>query len=159
MILNPNSTTQSSELLREILPPLFAIEQLSLFVRFTHHPAHAEGMVSGLTREDYDLIILLGGDGTVSEAINGLLGSADTENPDRETLPKLDVIPTGSANVLLSALGFLYDSVVAVLALSCLIDNDILRTSRHCTWNDRWFGVDAVFGVYADVWSQVDLVR
>src|SRR5699024_6347487 len=90
MILNPNSTTQSSELLREILPALFAIEQLSLFVRFTHHPAHAEEMVSGLTREDYDLIILLGGDGTVSEAINGLLGSADTESPAPETLPKLD---------------------------------------------------------------------
>lgn len=159
MILNPNSTIQSSELLREILPPLFAIEQLSLFVRFTHHPAHAEEMVSGLTREDYDLIILLGGDGTVNEAINGLLGSADTENPDPETLPKLAVIPTGSANVLVRALGFSADPVEAVHVLSRLIEKDISRTICLGAWNDRWFGVNAGFGLDADVLAQVDRVR
>ena len=87
MILNPKSTAQSSELLREILPAFFAIEQLHLFVRFTQHPNHAEEMVSGLTRADYDLIIVLGGDGTVNEVINGLLGSANMPAPSPTSLP------------------------------------------------------------------------
>ena len=159
MILNPNSTTQSSELLREILPPLFAIEQLKLFVRHTQFPGHAEEMVAGLTRDDYDLIILLGGDGTVSEAINGMLGSADTESPSPETLPKLAVIPTGSANVLVRALGFSADPVEAVHVLARLIEKDISRTICLGTWNDRWFGVNAGFGLDADVLAQVDRVR
>ncbi len=159
MILNPNSTTQSSELLREILPALFAIERLSLFVRFTQHPKHAEEMVSGLTRTDFDLIIVLGGDGTVNEVINGLLGSAETENPHPATLPKLAVIPTGSANVLARALGFSADPVEAVHVLARLIEKDISRTICLGTWNKRWFGVNAGFGLDADVLAQVDRVR
>lgn len=159
MILNPNSTTQSSELLREILPPLFAIDQLKLFVRHTQYPGHAENMVAGLSRDDYDLIILLGGDGTVNEAINGMLGSASTESPSPETLPKLAVIPTGSANVLVRALGFSADPVEAVHVLARLIERDISRTICLGTWDDRWFGVNAGFGLDADVLAQVDRVR
>src|SRR5699024_6374339 len=154
-----NSTTQSSELLREILPALFAIERMSLFVRFTQHPKHAEEMVSGLTRTDFDLIIVLGGDGTVNEVINGLLGSAETENPHPATLPKLAVIPTGSANVLVRALGFSADPVEAVHVLARLIEKDISRTICLGTWNKRWFGVNAGFGLDADVLAQVDRVR
>ncbi|MFH0411655.1 diacylglycerol/lipid kinase family protein [Corynebacterium sp. L4756] len=159
MILNPNSTTQSAELLREILPPLFAIERLRLFAQFTQYPGHAEEMVKGLTRADYDLIILLGGDGTVNEAVNGLLGSAETDNPAPDTLPKLAVIPTGSANVLVRALGFSADPVEAAHVLSRLINKDISRTISLGTWNDRWFGVNAGFGLDADVLAKVDRVR
>ena len=159
MILNPKSTAQSSELLREILPALFAIEQLHLFVRFTQHPNHAEEMVSGLTRADYDLIIVLGGDGTVNEVINGLLGSANMPAPSPTSLPKLAVIPTGSANVLVRALGFSADPVEAVHVLARLIEKDISRTICLGTWNARWFGVNAGFGLDADVLAQVDRVR
>ena len=46
-----------------------------------------------------DLLITLGGDGTINEAVNGMLNSPHTD------LPMLAAIPGGSANVMARALG------------------------------------------------------
>ena len=82
LISNPNSTSQNSALFREVLPVIRDVEGLQLLARFTHYPGHAQDMVRGMTREDFDVILVFGGDGTVNEVVNGLLGPADsTERP------------------------------------------------------------------------------
>ncbi|MDY3128039.1 MAG: diacylglycerol kinase family protein [Corynebacterium sp.] len=159
LIVNPNSTSQDAELLRQIIPILQDVDGLTLHVKHTHNQGHAEKMVSGLTRDDFDLIVALGGDGTVNEVINGLLGAADDEHPDPATLPRLAVIPTGSANVFVRALGFPADPVEATEALAEHIEQE--NTRRIClgTWNNRWFAVNAGFGLDADVLARVDRAR
>lgn len=109
LICNPNSTSQDAALYRRILPPLRAVDGLTMEARFTQRPGHAKDMVRGVTREDFDAIIAVGGDGTVNEIINGMLGPAPRDaggRADAAALPTLGVIPAGSANVFVRALGF-----------------------------------------------------
>ena len=157
LIANPNSTTQSDGLFRRIIPLLRGVEGLRLTGRFTHHPGHAEEICRGLTRRDFDLVVVVGGDGTVNEAVNGLLGPVrDTPPGD---VPALAVIPTGSANVFARALGFPPEPVAAAEMLATLIRRDLRRTICLGTWNDRWFAVNAGFGMDADVVARVDEAR
>ncbi|MDO5670556.1 MAG: diacylglycerol kinase family protein [Corynebacterium sp.] len=159
LIANPNSTTQSDGLFRRIIPLLRAVEGLSLTGRFTHYPGHAEEICRGLTRQDWDLVVVVGGDGTLNEVVNGLLGPATEDPPTPEELPALAVIPTGSANVFARALGFPPDPVAATDMLSNLIRRDLRRRICLGTWNKRWFAVNAGFGMDADVVARVDEAR
>lgn len=159
MISNPNSTSQNEELFRQIVPALREVPGLRLLSRFTHHPGHAETMCRGLTRDDVDVVIAVGGDGTVNEVVNGLLGPVGDGRPDPEGIPALAVVPTGSANVFARALGFPAEPVSAAQLLSDLLRGDYRRRICLGTWDDRWFAVNAGFGLDAEVIAQVDRAR
>ena len=89
-----------------------------------------------MTRDDYDVIIAVGGDGTVNEVVNGLLGPADEQRPDPQSIPALAVIPTGSANVFVRALGFPNTPMEATHVLARMLDRDLRRTIYLGTWNE-----------------------
>ena len=159
MIANPNSTSQSAGLFRRIIPLLRSVKGLRLQGRFTHRPGHAEEICRGLTRRDWDVVLVVGGDGTVNEVVNGLLGPVDGAVVDPRELPALAVIPTGSANVFARALGFPPGPVDAAHMLARLLRGDLRRTICLGTWNNRWFAVNAGFGMDADVVARVDEAR
>lgn len=165
MICNPNSTSQTPELFRQIVPILRGVEGLTMQARYTHRPGHAEEMVRGLTRDDFDAVVAVGGDGTVNEIVNGLLGPVNFDGedavhaPDPASVPALAIIPTGSANVFVRALGFASAPVDATELLAQLLAQDKRRTIRLGTWNKRWFAVNAGFGLDADVLARVDKAR
>ena len=164
LILNPNSTSQNAGLLRQVVPALRAAPGLSMEARMTQYPGHAEQMVAGMRRSDFDAVIAMGGDGTVNEIVNGLLGpvkdSADPgQRPRPEELPVLAIIPTGSANVFVRARGFPAGAVDATHVLARLLDRNSTRTICLGTWDDRWFAVNAGFGLDADVLARVDRAR
>lgn len=166
MIANPNSTSQDAELFRKIIPVIRGVDGLNLLVKYTAFPGHAEEMCCGLRRSDYDAVIALGGDGTVNEMVNGLLGEPATDEQglkrpavQPEDLPALAVIPTGSANVFVRALGFPAHPEEAAHVLARILQRDLRRQIRLGTWNDRWFAVNAGFGIDADVLARVDRAR
>ncbi|QGU05477.1 diacylglycerol/lipid kinase family protein [Corynebacterium comes] len=159
LIANPNSTSQSDRLFRRIIPLLRSVKGLRLTGRFTHHSGHAEEICRGLTRQDWDAVVVVGGDGTVHEAVNGLLGPVGGQTRDPRELPVLAVIPTGSANVFARALGFPPDPVASTKRLAELLRADLRRTICLGTWNDRWFAVNAGFGMDADVIARVHDAR
>lgn len=168
LICNPNSTSQTQALFRQIVPALRDVDGLEMMVKYTHYPRHAEEIVAGLTRQDFDAIIAVGGDGTVAEIVNGMLGPVDigedgtikdSERPRPEDLPVLGIIPTGSANVFVRALGFPATPEEAVHVLSRMMQKNLTRKINLGTWNDRWFAVNAGFGLDADVLARVDRAR
>lgn len=168
LICNPNSTSQNEALFRQIIPVLRDIDGVEMLVKNTHYPRHAEEIVSGLTRDDFDAIVAVGGDGTVNEIINGMLGPVELDdngrvNPDSlpapEDLPALAIIPTGSANVFVRALGFPASPVEATHVLARLLQRRLTRKICLGTWNERWFAVNAGFGLDADVLARVDRAR
>lgn len=164
LIANPESTTQTQKLFRRVVPALMALDGVSLEARFTHYGGHAEEMVAGLTVDDFDVIIPAGGDGTVNEVINGLLGSAEGDFRNLEDLPAIAVLPTGSANVFARALGYPTDPYAAADALVELIRKNHTRTITLGTWKGddqgtRWFAVNAGFGIDADVIARVERAR
>lgn len=164
LIANPESTSQTAELFRRVVPKLLDTEGITLEARFTHYGGHAEEIVAGLTRKDVDVIIPAGGDGTVNEVINGLLGHAEGEIPHWRDLPALAVLPTGSANVFARALGYPTDTFAAADMLVQLLRKDLRRTISLGTWKGddddaRWFAVNAGFGIDADVIALVERAR
>ena len=97
----------------------------------------AAGDASGLARRaveaGFDIVAVLGGDGTVNEAINGLAGS---------DVP-LAIIPTGTVNVLAMELGIPLDPPDAVKLLD--------TTADHVSWIDLGLAGDRYFGLMAGV--------
>ncbi len=77
--------------------------------RGTDHPAHATTIAAEAALQGYDLIVALGGDGTVHEVVNGLMHIA----PDHR--PRLGVVPIGSGNDFAYAAGVQFDPAQAVL--------------------------------------------
>jgi diacylglycerol kinase family enzyme len=110
-----------------------------------------------------DVVVTLGGDGTVNEAVNGLM-TADPGLSARGTspayrLPALAVVPGGSTNVFARALGLPRDWVEGV---GVILDG--LRSGRHRVIglgraDDRYFTFTAGLGLDAAVTRRVEQAR
>ena len=70
--------------------------------RYTRAPGHAEELAGEAVREGVHPVVVVGGDGTVHEVAQGLLGrGADAGSPDARSpdcLPPLAVLPVGTGN-------------------------------------------------------------
>ncbi|MCK0438284.1 diacylglycerol kinase family lipid kinase [Gordonia alkaliphila] len=120
-------------------------------VEHTTHRGHAGELGARAAAEGYDAIVVHGGDGTVNEVVNGLLGTPDRPDPvDPATLPALGVVPGGSANVFARALGIDRDPIVATAQLIKLLDAGSRRPISLGHTLNRWFlfnsgmGMDAI---------------
>jgi len=60
--------------------------------RFTAHPGHATQLVRRALMDGSDLVIVVGGDGTINEAANGFLSNDEPINP----AARLGIIPLGT---------------------------------------------------------------
>lgn len=79
----------------------------------TVYPTHAIELARQAGLDGYDLVVAMGGDGTVHEVVNGLM------QVPPEKRPALGIIPIGSGNDCAHALGIPKDAVQAMaLALS-----------------------------------------
>ncbi len=171
VISNPNSTSQAPKLQRSIIPALLSVTGMKSV--FTAHPGHATELVSGLIKQDFDAVIAIGGDGTVNEVINGLLGDDPTTRPTAENLPALAVIPTGSANVFARAMGYSREPEAATAQLVAAL-RDIANgvetddtyipvragfVQDHCSTKRRWFVVNAGLGFDAEVIARMEKLR
>ena len=110
----------------------------------------APGDATTLSREaaagGYDLVVALGGDGTVNEAANGLLGSSTP----------LSCLPGGSANVFGKLLGIPGDLLDATEHLLGLADDWRQRRVDLGVVNGRCFTFNSGLGLDAMVVEQVD---
>ncbi|MDI2128089.1 diacylglycerol/lipid kinase family protein [Yinghuangia seranimata] len=149
LVVNPKATT-TSERTRDVLAHALASD-LKLDVAVTGHRGHATELARAAVADGVDVVIALGGDGTVNEVANGVL--ADGPSPD---LPAVAVVPGGSTNVFARALGMPNDPVEATGVLL-----DALRTRRTREIglgmaDDRWFLFCAGFGFDAEVVARVE---
>src|ERR1041385_4004273 len=123
LVVNPAATTTSART-RDVLTHALASE-MKLEAVTTEYRGHARDLGrQAADSEDIDLVVALGGDGTVNEVVNGLLQNG----PDRARLPRLAVVPGGSTNVFARALGLPNDAVEATGVLL-----DALREERERT--------------------------
>ncbi|WP_344359046.1 diacylglycerol/lipid kinase family protein [Streptomyces gobitricini] len=165
LVVNPAATTTSART-RDVLIHALASE-MKLEAVTTEYRGHARDLARrAADSEDVELVVALGGDGTVNEVVNGLLH----RGPDPDRLPHLAVVPGGSTNVFARALGLPNDAVEATGALL-----DALRENRDRTVGlglaagtpgtedesvpARWFTFCAGFGFDAGVIGRVEQQR
>jgi diacylglycerol kinase family enzyme len=85
--------------MRDVLVGALASE-LKLDVVETTHRGHGRELGRKAAADGMDLVVSVGGDGTVNEVVNGLLAGGPSPR-----LPTLAVVPGGSTNVFSRALG------------------------------------------------------
>ncbi|WP_193367288.1 diacylglycerol/lipid kinase family protein [Pelagibius marinus] len=76
-----------------------------LDVRPTSGPGDAAALARAVDPAAYDLVVAAGGDGTINEVVNGMVGAAGSEVAAGPAPPPLAVLPLGTANVLAAELG------------------------------------------------------
>ncbi len=98
VIFNP---TAGGARKRRLDATLGALEAMgcSVTLRPTAAAGEAEALARAATRQDGDVVVAAGGDGTINEVVNGLLSAGRSEAP----LP-LAILPLGTANVLANEL-------------------------------------------------------
>ena len=98
VVVNPAATATTPKT-RDVLVRALASE-LKVDLAETTHRGHARELGRRAVTDGVDVVVTLGGDGTVNEVVNGVL--ADGPSP---ALPMLAVVPGGSTNVFSRALG------------------------------------------------------
>lgn len=156
-ISNPQSTSLNDSVSRAVVPEL--LKATDLVSCFTQYAGHAEDMVRGLTRDDYDAVIIMGGDGSVNEVLNGLLGTDLEARPSPADIPALAVIPSGSANVFARALGYPNSPGEAAKKLAGFLQRGITRTVSAGFAANRFFLVNVGFGMDAAVIKAMEKLR
>ncbi len=152
LIVNPNATS-TTPATRDLLA--HALEsRTQLTVAHTEHRGHAAELAKWAADTRMDLIVVHGGDGTVNETINGFLPLPG--EPEREWLPRLGIIPGGSANVFARSLGIEPDPVTATNQLIDLLADHADRRIGLGLAEDRWFCFSAGVGLDADVCEAID---
>jgi diacylglycerol kinase family enzyme len=112
----------------------------------TNRRGHAARLAQGAAKEGADAVVVLGGDGTLNEAANGLAGSTTA----------LAALPGGSTNVFCRSLGTPDDPVEATGALLDALARRSIRRVGLGTVNDRYFLFHVGMGFDAAVVAQVE---
>ena len=136
--------------------------QLDLEVVPTQHRDHARALGERARRENLDVVVTFGGDGTVNEVVNGLMANLSPEAPPLHaaTGPILAPIPGGSANVFARALGLPRQPVEAAGEILASLEARSIRmiglgcatiTQADGATTQRWFTANAGLGIDAGV--------
>jgi len=152
LVVNPMATA-TTERARDVLASALASGS-RLEVVETKARGHATELARSAALDGLDVVVALGGDGTVNEVVNGLL--ADGPRPD---LPALAVVPGGSTNVFARALGLPNAPVEATALLLEALHAERTRTIGLGRADERWFTFNAGLGLDADVVRRVDVKR
>lgn len=157
LIVNPKASTGSRRRTRWVRKKLDDV--LDLDVEVTRRRDHGEILAKRGADKGYDVVLSLGGDGTVNEVVNGLV--ADGRPADEA--PIFAPIPAGSTNVFARALGLPWDRRRASLAIVSAIEERRVRTVSlgRATGDDvnRLFTFCAGLGWDASIIKKVESYR
>ena len=96
IIINPKSGKKAFRAQRIYLWKLLRKRHQPFAYRVTKFPKHATELARELVEKGYDEILILGGDGTLSEAINGIMRS--TLTPEQRAKIQVGLMPRGTGN-------------------------------------------------------------
>lgn len=159
LIVNPNATS-TTPAGRDLLA--HALEsRVRLTVEHTGHRGHAIEIAQQAMEDKVDLVIAHGGDGTVNEVVNGLLGRPGTLPLGH--VPAVAVVPGGSANVFARSLGIPPDPTEATNQLIDLISAHAVgqpwRRIGLMDCGERWGVFTAGMGVDGEIIASVEAHR
>jgi diacylglycerol kinase family enzyme len=161
LVVNPKATT-TSERSRDVLVRALRSE-VELTVEYTSRRGHAAALTRAAAESGVDVVVTLGGDGTVNEAANGLMTAAEALSGPTVApayrLPALAVVPGGSTNVFARALGLPRDWIEGTGVILAGLRDGRHRVIGLGRADDRYFTFCAGMGLDAAVVRQVEQAR
>lgn len=158
LVVNPKATT-TTERTRDLLVRALSTE-VDLTVEYTRRRGHGAALARTAAAQGFDVVVTLGGDGTVNEAVNGLMTADDGPAGGRAAeRPTLAVVPGGSTNVFARAVGLPRDWAEGT---SMIIEGLRERRTRSVSLgkvDDRYFTFCAGFGLDAEIIDRVEQAR
>jgi diacylglycerol kinase family enzyme len=173
LIVNPHATTMASNTPELVTRALGGLVHLD--VQQTRRRGHARELAA---ETDADLVLVLGGDGAVNEAVNGIMarptgatgaagaagatgasGASEATGASGAALPLIGVIPGGGGNVFARALGLPLDTGAAIGRIRELIAAESYRTIGLGLAGDRYFTFSADLGLDGEVMHEMDQLR
>ena len=166
LIVNPHATA-TTQLRRDVITHALA-SQMELEVTETRYRGHAGTLARKAASDGFQLIFTLGGDGTVNEAVNGLLHGLKPG-----TDPAFAPVPGGNANVFSRALGLPADPVDATgrileslqagrdrrVGLGCASPGHTSPGAPPGASLDRYFTFNAGMGLDAETVRVIEAMR
>ncbi|MEZ5228110.1 MAG: diacylglycerol kinase family protein [Acidimicrobiales bacterium] len=149
LIINPAASSVSARSRVIIQKGLSSKHELT--VHETSRQGHATRLAHRSMKEGADVVVTLGGDGTVNEAVNGLLGTSTAVAP----------LPGGSTNVFARAIGYPNNAVEATKVLLASLETPETRARSISPGsvgiaNDRAFVFHVGAGFDAAVVTRVE---
>jgi diacylglycerol kinase family enzyme len=158
LIVNPHATS-TTQLRRDVIVRALS-SAVELEVVQTRYRGHATSLAAAAREDGFGLVLTLGGDGTVNEAVNGILGdraAGDAVAADSaESVPALAALPGGNANVFTRAVGLPADPVDATGQVLQALAEGRYRHIGLGLAGDRYFTFNAGLGFDAEVVRAVD---
>jgi diacylglycerol kinase family enzyme len=152
LIVNPHATS-TTRLRRDVIARALA-SAVELEIVETRYRGHGTSLAADAASAGYGLVITLGGDGTVNEAVNGLL--RPPREPAAGPAPALAALPGGSANVFARALGLPPDPVDATGEVLSALAAGRFRSIGLGLADDRYFTFNSGMGLDAEVVRAVE---
>ncbi len=152
LVVNPNATATTART-RDVLAAALSSD-LRVDTYQTKGRGHAIELAAQAAETGSDLVVALGGDGTVNEVVNGLLS-----NGPRADLPELAVVPGGSTNVFARALGLPNSPVEATGQILEALKEGRSRRVGLSKADERWFTFCAGLGIDAAAVGRVEAKR
>lgn len=144
IIVNPSATTMNDRTRNLVVAALhrrYEVEAMDTQAR-----GHATDLCLAAAKEGYDVIVSFGGDGTVNEVANGLIGCSTP----------VTCLPGGATNVLCKMLGIPGDIVDATAHLLAIADSWNPRQVDLGTANGRAFTYTSGYGIDASVVKRIE---
>ncbi len=161
LIVNPRATTTTRPVLDFIVRTLAAEADIETVE--TRYRGHARDIAAAAAAEGRDALLVLSGDGTINEVVNGLMQEAPIRagHPPATAgrLPALGAIPGGNANVFTRDLGLPGDPAAAAQVIGARLAAGTTRTIGIGVAGRRYFTSNAGLGWDAEVVRAVEEAR
>ncbi len=139
LVYNPKSGKQNFEKKLDYVMERFKPHFHDIFVYATEYPNHATDLSEIACKENYDMLVIVGGDGTFNECVNGLM--------KHETRPKIGYIPAGTCCDIGMSLGLSKNikKSIDIILTGLPVKMDIVKT------NDRYSCYVTASGAFIDI--------
>jgi diacylglycerol kinase (ATP) len=134
-IVNPISGKGNNNLSSDHISSFFNKEEFDVTIHYSEYPKHAIELTKYALKNNSDIIVACGGDGTINEVASMLVNSQI----------KLGIIPIGSGNGLASNLKIpnYIDSALEVIKRGSTICIDVGKINEYFFFSNTGLGVDA----------------
>lgn len=139
VIMNPFSGRWSALENQAVLEAALKAVGLDYELALTEKPGHAGDLAAEAVKRGFNPIVAAGGDGTISEVLNGMM-RVDAG----ETLPTFGVLPTGTANDLADNIGIPknLEQAARILSNGHTRQLDVIRVNQRYFVNNAGLGLE-----------------